>query len=66
MKRAFEEGGELWAVHSELRGELIEVPTFYGNRAKWVEMMRKSIATTREEFATKRMLEEYFNRMYIK
>lgn len=42
------------------------VPTYYDNRAKWVEMMKKSIETTSEEFATKRMLEEYYNKMYIK
>ncbi|GIO36457.1 alpha-1,4 glucan phosphorylase [Paenibacillus antibioticophila] len=42
------------------------LPTYYENRAKWVEMMRKSIETTREAFATKRMLEEYYSKMYIK
>ncbi len=42
------------------------LPTYYDNRDKWVQMMRKSIETTRETFATKRMLEEYFNKMYIK
>lgn len=42
------------------------LPTFYENREKWVEMMRKSIETTRTEFATKRMLDEYYSRMYIK
>lgn len=42
------------------------LPTYYENREKWVQMMHKSIETTREAFATKRMLEEYFNKMYIK
>jgi starch phosphorylase len=42
------------------------VPTYYENRTKWVEMMRESIRTTREAFATKRMLEEYYNKLYIK
>ncbi|MRN51411.1 alpha-glucan family phosphorylase [Paenibacillus monticola] len=42
------------------------VPTFYENQTKWVQMMKKSIEATRIEFATKRMLEEYYNRMYIK
>ncbi|AJS58443.1 alpha-glucan family phosphorylase [Paenibacillus sp. IHBB 10380] len=42
------------------------LPTYYENRPKWVSMMKKSIETTREEFATKRMLEQYFNEMYIK
>jgi starch phosphorylase len=42
------------------------LPTYYENRTKWVAMMKKSIETTSEEFATKRMLEQYFNEMYIK
>lgn len=42
------------------------LPTFYENREQWVEMMKRSIETTRTEFATKRMLDEYYNRMYIK
>lgn len=42
------------------------LPTFYENREKWVQMMRKSIETTRVEFASKRMLDEYYSRMYIK
>lgn len=41
------------------------LPTYYENREKWVQMMRKSIETTRTEFATQRMLDEYYNRMYI-
>ncbi|KWX87900.1 alpha-glucan phosphorylase [Paenibacillus riograndensis] len=42
------------------------LPTFYKDKDKWVQMMHKSIETTRTEFASKRMLEEYYNRMYIK
>ncbi|MND84438.1 Maltodextrin phosphorylase [compost metagenome] len=42
------------------------VPTYYENREKWVQMMKKSIETTSEFFATKRMLDEYYNKMYIK
>lgn len=42
------------------------LPTYYENRPKWVEMMKQSIETTRHEFASKRMLEQYFNLMYIK
>ncbi|MEK4009302.1 alpha-glucan family phosphorylase [Paenibacillus sp. FSL H3-0333] len=41
------------------------LPVFYENQAKWVQMMHRSIETTRTEFATKRMLDEYYNRMYI-
>ncbi|SEU03059.1 alpha-glucan family phosphorylase [Paenibacillus sp. NFR01] len=42
------------------------LPTYYENRDKWVQMMSKSIETTRVEFASKRMLDEYYNKMYIK
>lgn len=42
------------------------LPTYYDDRAKWVHMMRRSIETTREAFSTKRMLEEYYQKMYIK
>ncbi|WP_258879848.1 alpha-glucan family phosphorylase [Clostridium estertheticum] len=40
--------------------------TYYGNRQKWVEMMRESIRTTSYEFSVERMLDEYYNKMYIK
>jgi predicted phage tail protein len=42
------------------------VPTYYENRTKWVDMMKESIRTTRDQFATKRMLEQYYNELYIK
>lgn len=40
------------------------VPTYYDNKAKWVEMMEASIQSTKEQFAVKRMLEEYFDQLY--
>ena len=40
--------------------------TYYGNRDKWVEMMKESIKTTSYEFSVERMLDEYYNKMYIK
>ncbi|MFD2671597.1 alpha-glucan family phosphorylase [Marinicrinis sediminis] len=42
------------------------VPTYYENRDQWVSMMKESIRTTREEFATKRMLNDYYTKMYQK
>ena len=42
------------------------MPTYYDNREKWIEMMAASINTTKEPFGMKRMLDEYYNRMYIK
>ena len=40
--------------------------TYYGNREKWIEMMKESIKTTSYEFSVERMLDEYYNKMYIK
>jgi glycogen phosphorylase len=42
------------------------VPTYYDNRKKWLEMMRASIITTRDAFGVKRMLEEYYEHLYVK
>ncbi len=41
------------------------VPTYYDKPDKWVEMMRNSIQSTREEFGVKRMLDEYYSQLYI-
>ncbi len=40
------------------------IPTYYHNRKKWVEMMKASILSTKEPFAVKRMLEEYYGLLY--
>ncbi|WP_291635380.1 alpha-glucan family phosphorylase [Clostridium sp.] len=40
--------------------------TYYENREKWVEMMKESIKTTSYEFSVERMLDEYYNKLYIK
>lgn len=42
------------------------LPVYEANRTKWVDMMRRSIETTRTAFAAERMLEEYFEKMYIR
>ena len=39
--------------------------TYYENREKWLEMMKESIKTTSYEFSVERMLDEYYNKMYI-
>ena len=41
------------------------LPTYYDNRPKWIEMMKNSILTTKDQFAIKRMLQEYYNLLYI-
>ena len=40
------------------------LPTYYKNKKKWVEMMKQSVLTTHEKFAVKRMLEEYYEKLY--
>ncbi|HEY8891493.1 MAG TPA: alpha-glucan family phosphorylase [Clostridium sp.] len=40
--------------------------TYYENRENWIEMMKESIKTTSYEFSVERMLDEYYNKMYIK
>ncbi|KAK3582575.1 hypothetical protein CHS0354_024129 [Potamilus streckersoni] len=52
------------------RRALVEVltkevlPTYYNNNSKWIEMMQESIRSTKEDFAIRRMLEEYFEYLY--
>ncbi|MGI6114211.1 MAG: alpha-glucan family phosphorylase [Mahellales bacterium] len=41
------------------------IPTYYGNKEKWQEMMRASIDTTYYQFSASRMLEDYYNKMYL-
>jgi starch phosphorylase len=40
------------------------IPTYYDDRKKWVSMMRASIISTKDRFAVKRMLEEYYEKLY--
>jgi len=40
------------------------VPTYYDNRDKWLDMMKASIMSTKEQFAVKRMLDEYYEYLY--
>lgn len=42
------------------------IPTYYNNRSKWIDMMKNSILSTKEYFSMKRMIEEYYKKMYIK
>ena len=41
------------------------LPTYYNNRPKWIEMMKNSILSTKDQFAIKRMLQEYYTLLYI-
>lgn len=42
------------------------LPTYYSDRDKWIEMMKNSILSTKDYFSVKRMLEEYYSKMYTK
>lgn len=42
------------------------LPTYYHNREKWIEMMAASINTTKQPFGMRRMLDEYYQRLYSK
>jgi len=40
------------------------IPTFYDNREKWIKMMVASINSVKNRFGMKRVLDEYYDRMY--
>ncbi len=50
------------ALYKVLLEEVL--PTYYDNHQKWVEMMKASILSTKEQFAVKRMLDEYYEHLY--
>jgi len=54
---------DLKALYQVLLNEV--VPTFYDDRKKWEEMMKASILSTYKQFDVKRMLEEYYENMYL-
>jgi len=58
------DSNDLKGLYDVLQNEVI--PTYYDNREKWIEMMENSIVSTKDQFAVKRMLEEYYNLMYKK
>jgi starch phosphorylase len=40
------------------------IPTYYQNRSGWIEMMKNSIQSTKDQFNVRRMLEEYYEKLY--
>lgn len=42
------------------------LPTYYERPGGWIDMMLESIRSTRDAFSVKRMLDEYYDRMYIR
>ena len=61
---AVQDKHDLDALYNVLINEVI--PTYYIDHEIWVKMMKSSILSTREYFSMKRMLDEYYNKMYIK
>lgn len=64
--------GETEAEHDKHDGDalykvLLEevMPIYYDNRKKWLEMMQQSIMDCKDEFAVLRMLEEYYEQLYV-
>jgi starch phosphorylase len=55
---------DLKQLYKVLLGKVI--PTYYDNKSIWVEMIRQSILGTRDYFCVKRMLNEYYTKMYLK
>ncbi len=41
------------------------IPCYYKQPKRWTEMMKQSILNTKDEFAVKRMLEEYYSALYL-
>jgi starch phosphorylase len=57
------DANDLTSLYKVLLEEVL--PTYYENNDKWVEMMKQSILSTKDKFAVKRMLEEYYTKMYM-
>lgn len=54
---------DLQALYRVLQNEVI--PTYYDNQSRWVKMMQNSVLSTYEKFGVKRMLDEYYTKMYM-
>lgn len=50
------------AMYQVLLSEVL--PTYYKDKKKWAEMMKQSVLTTHQQFAVKRMLQEYYEKLY--
>lgn len=58
-----QDANDLNSLYNVLVNEII--PTYYDNRAKWIEMIKNSIESTKKEFSVDRMLKEYFEKLYM-
>jgi len=53
---------DLQALYRVLQKEII--PAYYEDRPKWLRIMQNSVLSTKEKFNVRRMLEDYYNKMY--
>ena len=53
---------DIKALYKVLNEEVI--PTYYDNRPRWIKIMQNSIKSCKDEFAVKRMLDEYYKYLY--
>ena len=53
---------DLIKLYQVLNDEVI--PLYYSNNMKWIEMMKNSILSTKDKFGVKRMLDEYYTKLY--
>lgn len=57
------DANDLEGLYKVLLEEVI--PVYYEDNTKWIQMMKESILSTKDFFSVKRMLEEYYNKLYI-
>jgi len=50
------------SMYKVLLNEII--PTYYQRKSKWKEMMKQSVLSTKDKFGVKRMLTEYYEKLY--
>lgn len=58
-----EDETDLQALYHLLYNSVI--PTYYDNHHRWVNMMRESIQMAQHKFSAYRMVDDYFNKMYL-
>jgi len=61
-KEAVLDRHDFQAFKAVLAGEVL--PAYYEHRDRWLDMMVQSIQSTRDAFSVKRMLAEYYERLY--
>ena len=54
---------DIKALYDVLLNEVI--PAYYENKNKWIEMMQASIKSCKDQFSVLRMLEEYYEKLYM-